>query len=54
MLTLDGVWLIVTSDDMLRGDDVILFDIVVMVTERVMLYSTKDEMFPDLKGKENM
>ena len=46
ILTLDGVRLIVKSDDMPRGDDAVLFDIVVMVTEWVMLYSMKDEMFP--------
>ena len=47
ILTPDGVWLTITSDDMLRGDNVVMFGIVVIVTERVILCSIKNEMFPE-------
>ena len=54
ILALEGVWLINMLDDMLRGDDSVMFDAVVIVTEWVILYSMKDEMFPDLYGKQNI
>lgn len=43
ILTLDRLWLFITSDDMLSGDDVVMFDIVVIVTEWVILYSMKEK-----------
>ena len=33
ILALEGVWLIITLDDMLRGDDVVMSDVVVIVIE---------------------
>ena len=33
ILALEGVWLINMLDDMLRGDDAVMFDAVVIVTE---------------------
>lgn len=52
-LVLDGVLFIIMLDDIFRGDDVVMFDIVVIVIDWVILYFMKDEMFIDLNGKEN-